>query len=448
MAADVLFESRFVRRKKAEWMDQWYKSFEKKTDIGYKKYENATIIPLKRFPEDDLLFGRGGVIDSQGDYIDSSAIKDRVEGKYDIAQPELEDKTVVYCGYLIDQWGHFLIEAVSRLWFFLLHDNPSYKYVFFFRKGENHRIEGNYKEFLRLLGILDRVELIIEPVRYREVIIPEVSFDYLHFYTDQYRDIYNTVISRALETEPIRSNKEKRKIFISRSHFPKSFNSEVGLDMLDNFFSKNEFDIIYPESMSLTELIILIYNSSVVATESGSTSHNVLFAEDKKNVLIIERQTIVNRVQSSIDCVRNLSVTYVDADLMIYPVIMGFGPFFISFNSWFKSFADSFGMIEPDNQFLNEEYIQTCLKQYLMIYRRNYGLKLGAEGQQPLFANILYEAYLDSMNIVGKFLSDNSPFYYSCIKDLEKSKQKERHRKKRLAIKCKLKSMIKKDVES
>ena len=50
------------------------------------------------------------------------------------------------------------------------------KYVFFLKEGENREIGGNYREFLKLLGIWDKVEIICVPTTYREVIVPEIAF--------------------------------------------------------------------------------------------------------------------------------------------------------------------------------------------------------------------------------------------------------------------------------
>ena len=36
--------------------------------------------------------------------------------------PVYKDEKVVYCGYLVNHWGHFLIEAVTRLWYFMERD--------------------------------------------------------------------------------------------------------------------------------------------------------------------------------------------------------------------------------------------------------------------------------------------------------------------------------------
>lgn len=303
MNTNINLDSRFLRPQKAAWTKAWYDSLQLCEKIGYNVYDRAVIFPLKRFPEDNLLFGRGGVNDALGKYIESSAIKDRVEGNYPIEAAEFRDETAVYCGYLIKHWGHFLIEAVNRLWFFLEHDKPEYRYIFIINDGEKREVKGNYKEFFELLGIQDRIELINSATCFCNVIIPDISFNYLEFYSRQYQSIFEKVIQEALLSSSNEKEK-KKKIFLSRSAFPKACSTEFGLDLLDNFFQKNGFEIIYPEQYSLKKMIVLMNNAEAIATESGSMSHNMLFCGYGQEYIIVERQTIVNRVQTSIDCVK------------------------------------------------------------------------------------------------------------------------------------------------
>lgn len=122
----------YLRPKKAKVLKDWHEEeFINKVSLSAKSYHNATILPLKKFKGDNLLFGRGGVVDEKGMYIENSAIDRRVQFSYEHDVEEIKDKRVVYCGYLVNQWGHFLVEAVARLWYFLENDKDIDNYVFF-----------------------------------------------------------------------------------------------------------------------------------------------------------------------------------------------------------------------------------------------------------------------------------------------------------------------------
>ena len=51
----------YLRPLKARDVQTWYNTeFVKRNDLRANNYEDAIILPLKKFPEDNLLFGRGG----------------------------------------------------------------------------------------------------------------------------------------------------------------------------------------------------------------------------------------------------------------------------------------------------------------------------------------------------------------------------------------------------
>ena len=273
----------FLRPLKANHLKEWYSApFEKKNDLKIESYKNATILPLKRIEGDNLLFGRGGVVTEHGKYVKLSAIKDRIQFSYEYSNNTCVDERVVYCGYLINQWGHFLIEAVARLWFFLKEDNDSIDhYVFFLQSNEKRIISGNYREFFELLGVWDRVSFINQPTQYREVIVPEISYSRMIYYTESFKDIFFKISSEAL-SKVDSSLMGCSKIFLSRSQIKDVGKKEFGLDLLDNYFQNNGYKVLHPEKMTLSELLFYMKKADEIAMISGSVHHNILFAEDEK----------------------------------------------------------------------------------------------------------------------------------------------------------------------
>ena len=167
---------RYLRPEKAKALKKWYDDpVEVRGNPALWQLDNATILPLRRDESFGLLFGKGGVVDGNGAYVPLSSIPGRVEGSYPAEAAEYHDEKVVYCGYLVNHWGHFLIEGVTRLWYFLENDPSIDKYVFFLDENEEREIKGNYREFLELLKIWDKLEIINKPTAYREVIVPELG---------------------------------------------------------------------------------------------------------------------------------------------------------------------------------------------------------------------------------------------------------------------------------
>ena len=405
--------------------------FEYRNELEVLECANATILPVKRFAEDHLLFGRGGVVDGDGNYVPLSSIKQRVEGAYPVQNARFVDERVVFCGYLVNHWGHFLIEGVSRLWYYLTHPADVDRYVFISEIGGVTQAKANYLAFFELLGISDKLQIINEPTRYRSVIVPQRAYGYREYYTQEYKQTFEAVAQAAL------AQKEKYlindKIFFSRSRFPKAQAYEAGLDMLDDYFARNGYEIVYPEQMGLAEMICRIRGAKICASESGSTPHNMLFAADGQKLIVVERQSVINNVQSDIDAVKALDVMYIDGHYTIYPVPAGGGPFFLAYNDLFRQFTQDMQYREPDKRFTDEAYIRKCVKHYMRAYRKDFGELLGIESWHITYADTIYEAYVDSCKALRPYLTGEKPYKVSqylnlhtiklCVRQLMKGKR-------------------------
>ncbi len=414
----------YVRPHKAIDLSNQYAKINQKDDLKTEIIENGYIIPLRKIPEDGLLFGRGGVVDKDGCFVELSSIAGRIHGGYDFKRDGFStcDNTVVYCGYLVNQWGHFLIEAINRLWFFVENQELPYKYVFIIEENTNRVPNGNYKEFFDLLGISDRIEIINKPCRYRRIIVPECSFSYQTTWSIEYRRIFDAVIKNAMESKPDTDEYRYDKIFLSRSAFPKAKYYEIGLDMLDSFFENNGYKIIYPEKLSLRELVYYLQGAKECAAESGTTPHNILFGYPCEDLTILERQCVLNPIQQAIDIIREVNVTYIDSHYMIYPVNQGSGPFYLAYNDYLKLFAEDRTYNPPDEVYLSDGYIKKSLKKWMNVYKAENYYLWGMEGWETRCAETMFEAYTDSLKVLGPYLSGEKAFKPSQL--LEKNRIK------------------------
>ena len=175
---------RYLRPKKAAWLKTMYDApLTQVQELAVWTGRNATILPLREVPGDNVLFGRGGVVDEDGQYVSLSGIETRILNSYPFESPVYRDVKAVYCGYLVNHWGHFLVEAVTRLWYVLQKDPTIDKYVFFLNENEERIVKGNYKEFFVLLDIWDKLELVSTPTTYRELVVPQIAFHCPNFYS-------------------------------------------------------------------------------------------------------------------------------------------------------------------------------------------------------------------------------------------------------------------------
>ena len=411
----------YLRPKKASVLKEWHEmDFVHRNKLSAPSYKNATILPLKRFDGDNLLFGRGGVVDENRNYIDISAIDNRVQYSYKFDNPIKKNKKVVYCGYLVRHWGHFLVEAVSRMWYFLENDNTIDSYVFFVDTNEQRELKGNYREFFELLGVLDKIEIINTPTEYKEVIVPELGYKWRQYYSDNFNKIFDAVANN------IKINNEWQKnerIFFTRSKLNKVANTEFGLDMLDDFFEKNDFKIISPEKISLSEMIFYIRNAQTCASVSGSLPHNMLFGADNQRLIIAERNIYNNEIQVDVNRIKKLNTIYIDSNIAIYPVNLGYGPFILSYKGMLERFANDNNMKAPDEKYYTQKCLKHNFKKYMQAYFREYHYQWFMEDWSVKYTDYIREAYLDSLNYYGDYLSGKTPYKFTQIFSLHYIKQ-------------------------
>lgn len=395
----------YMRPRKAAALKQWCDfPVEVRNSPIVWQGNHATILPLRKDPA--LQFGRGGVVDSEGNYVELSGIPLRIQHGYPFENAEYRDEKVVYCGYLIDHWGHFLIEAVTRLWYFMENDATIDKYVFFIEESSDRKITGNYLEFLKLLKIWDRLEIINRPTTYQEVIVPELGIVCRESYTPKLLKVFDAVAENVV---PDPSWETPEKIFYSRSQFAKGKPFEFGFESIDNFFEKNGYTILYPEKVPLSRMIHYIRNSKVVASLSGSLPHNMLFANQGQKLEIVERLVINDDNQTDVNRMRELDVTYIDANMPIYSVNF-VGPVIMGYTEELRHFAEDNGYTAPDDQYLTENYRKRCFKRYMKAYEDLYDYRWFMEDWFAQFAESLHEGFQAGLSYFGDYINRKKPY--------------------------------------
>ena len=398
---------RYLRPEKAKALKKWCDApVEIRENPALWQGKNATILPLRRENGCGLLFGKGGVVDEQGEYVSLSSIPGRVEGSYPTETPQYRDEKVVYCGYLVNHWGHFLIEGVTRLWYFLENDPTVDKYVFFLDENEQREIRGNYRRFLELLKIWDRLEIINTATTYREVIVPELGIHMRTAYTPRLRQVFDTVAENITVSPEWDAPK---KIFFSRSQLKKALAFECGFEALDDFYAKNGYTILYPEKLTLDRMIHFIRNAEITASLSGSLPHNMLFARQGQTLEIAERLVLNIDNQTDVNRIRDLNVVYIDAHIPLYPVDFA-GPMILAYTPELQRFAMDRGYQPPDPKYMTEKYYKRCFVHYMKAYADLYRYNWYQDSWFAPFADSLYEGFQAGHACFGDYLDGKKPF--------------------------------------
>lgn len=155
--------------------------------------KKGIILPRK---EASGSWGLGGVIDENNVFVNES--KDNsFGGYYDYDYSSVLDLnySVLYLGYTISHWGIFLTDFTRRLYYYFI-TNRELKIAFCgvnFEQGTFGDIENNCYDFFDILGI--QREKIIDvrvPMRFSEVIVPELGFDYDKYFYMEHLEVYYT----------------------------------------------------------------------------------------------------------------------------------------------------------------------------------------------------------------------------------------------------------------
>lgn len=307
----------YVLPNKARHIKEIYQSaFPKKEDLKAEYVKNGIILPWVSPNKFGTFQGLGGVLDGEGQYVEASGHQFLVEGGYIPEHVQSKRGKAVYCGRFHMHWGHFLIDDVSRLWIVngLSAGNVEY-YVFTKEAGDKRNFSGNYLAFFRLLGIESKIRLIDQPMRFDEVIVPEVAYERGKHYSAEFVEIFEKVSQKAMQAACVNAYPIHKKIYFSRKLQKKVNVSEFGGDAIERFFENNGYYLLIPEQLQLEEMIWYIRHAEEVACLSGTIPHNMLFGLEGQKVVICEKNCTINECQIDVDRIKGLDVTYLDANI-------------------------------------------------------------------------------------------------------------------------------------
>lgn len=414
----------WLRRPKADALSQAYSvNIVKRDTLIVEKYDYAIISPIF-FNQGRLT---GGVIDENGTPVTLSKINvfssvDRKPGKYIDS-----DEIAVYCGGCWGypfHWGHFLLDVVPRLWYALSENGKTdVTYIILGLEGKaDCNLDGNFLAFLKLLGIEKRVRVLSRTTRFRRVLIPEKSYEYApcvrkngikNYYSDAFLCTFDFVIRNALKEMENYSTKEKsKKIYMARKA-----DRDSGIELIENLFQNNGFDIINPVEIPLIELIQWLHTCDTVAYISGTLQHNLLFAPLGLKAIAIERRAWISPVQIDIDIIKEIHVDYVEASYSIVPDETAFLGLY-GYTKQLKCYIENFKWNLPNREFLTKEYCEASIKKYM----GNYDLSAFG-GLREIFDEYIFGEYQLSVEELEGFLGDRIQVCRDDFSDIERARK-------------------------
>lgn len=386
----------YLRPLKSENLKLFYDKYENRSGrIGYKIYDNLEIKPIGSV-------GEGFIVEKPNWILDDC---NSVAEKRIVDKEVCKSETVVYAGFMRHQWGHFIVNTMSRLWFILKHPEVKYdKIVFSLLPGEKDELNGNFLEFFKWLGILDKIEFIDKATPYRKVIVPELSWSLQHHYSEEFNLVFDCLIDNIMSASHDNQTEYPQKVFFTRSRLAKAQLAEIGMGFLDSFFEANGYTVIAPESLNLEQMVKLMQNADIVAGAAGSTVHNILFGKRGQKLIICERNVIVNDFQPGINLARNVEAIYIDTFLTVNSVNSGLGPFFYYPTEQLLQFAGDNSMILPNNTYFSPKWLRKNLRQYFRTWQKFYHRQWYFQKCQLPEIDAFHEAYSESCRLTGDYL--------------------------------------------
>ena len=289
------------------------------------------------------------------------------------------DEDVLFLGSYETCWGHCITDNLKHLWPFLQDDLMTrlngLKW-YYAVESASKELPSNFIEMLSLLGVDLRKAIRIQtPTQFRKVFLPEPCFYFdisrnARFYTEQFGEIINRLRSRFFS-----SNAKvdlAKKVYFSRAGWKRG-NPDFGERHIERAFAQKGFRIVRPENLSFAETVKILGDCGTFASTEGSTAHNSLFLPLGAKLIVVRKADYVNRYQPAINQLRDLDVTYIDANgttLLESKSCPFSGPFFLYCN---RCLADYLGVKPhfPMSDWLG--YVLCWVRMKLKSYCRRIG---------------------------------------------------------------------------
>lgn len=322
--------------------------------LNVKEVENGIMLPLRRKKYghikeslfDNRILYEGGVCTRSFEFV-AGFSRDRLhnnpylscKASY-IPRESIQkiNETVVFGGVLINHFGNLVLESLSRIWYWL--ENRKNKVAFVLMGSlliDSVDFEQKFKfyNYLNLLGINEENSyIIVKSTQFEKIIVPDESVYSLEPYA-------NTAWLKTFDC--INNNVEGdlgiRKIYLTRRYLKKE--DSVNEEFLENFYKKQGYVIIAPETLPLEKQIALLKGAEYIAAILGTLTHLILFSKNIINIdIFIRDSNTIIRPQFLINRIKNVHANFIEITRNILPASHTQGAFFYYPTDYFKKFVE------------------------------------------------------------------------------------------------------------
>lgn len=328
---------------------------------------NGIVLPQKQV-DDGPMWGLGGVCDGDNAFVELSAYDGGWAthgGSYPWDEETYMDCDVVYFGMFFNHWGHFLIDLMGRLWYYVQNKGTNVKLAYL---GDEEP-RGNFLEVFSLLGIRqeDMIHVTV-PTRFRKVIVPEFSCKSCVWYSEEYKSIFDSMIARVAEEGYAPENlKDVKKVYFSRLSFGKAKSTEFGEQNIARWLEANGFASVGPETLSVRDQIYLWNHAEEIACLDGSIPMSIAFSNHPELKLAILHKTSLEHLNVELFLLmRPCDAVFLDVwyePFKGYPKNIGAGPFLLHLGEDAQEYSVRRGWVFPFTaEELRKERSINCVK--------------------------------------------------------------------------------------
>jgi capsular polysaccharide biosynthesis protein len=179
---------------------------------------------------------------------------------------------MLFGGHLMNHYGHFIIESMSRLWardifpaLPILFTSP--------RKWREPPAFG--MDVFAALNLGPRTLVIDQPTLFREVLCPGTAIEY-RWKAYSVADEPHTAVAEALDRSKARG--WRKPVYLTRSGLSEGLRKSDAEPELESCLSRRGFEVVRPEALSLREQIALFEQAPLIVGTVGSALHTALFS--------------------------------------------------------------------------------------------------------------------------------------------------------------------------
>lgn len=353
-----------MRRIYAAYEEQWRKFCEtsryRDKTLRVDEVENGVVLPLVRsgldasLRQDSGLY-RGGVATADFEFV-AGFLRGAdefdhqgwfgVNAAYAVPEKRLSrvDEDVIFGGVLFRHFGHFILEGMTRFWYFLQYPEDRRRIVFVLAP-----ILGSMDvpyNFCDLLGIArERVLVVERPTRFARITVPEEASHTLAFFTDAYRAPHQRLME-------VCGRGDDRKVYLTRSAFQKEYGPfHINEEYFEHFYAGKGFRIASPERLPLREQIRLVAGADEVVSTLSTLSHFALFCRPGTRFTMLTRTDRMMTLQHLVNEASGVDWTIVDVSANCLCANQVLGPVLLGPTAYWREYArDRYGEeVEDDS---------------------------------------------------------------------------------------------------